>query len=121
MSEYEFEDYVSLRTYLDRLVEEVKRENYPRDDLELAIMVAREIASRSALNLLPIRPEAVTVIAAEDDLIINIYTEIERDDDNGLIGFGYAYNLTNPTYSEIGYLYTPPAEYSVNAASDEVH
>lgn len=121
MSKYEFEDYMSLRTYLDRLVEEVKRENYPRDDLELAIMVAREIASRSALNLLPIRPEAVTVISVEGDLIVNIYTEVERDDDNGLIGFGYAYNLTNPIYSEIGYLYTPPAEYCVNADSGEVH
>lgn len=127
----DFDAFVELRQYLDKLVEQVRNENKPHDLLELAVMTAREIASRARLqiqmrgmvhsvNLLPVEPQAVVVVHTEDDdVLIYIYTEIEHEDETGLYGFGYAYNLSNPDLSEIGWLWSPPMRSSFK--DQEVH
>jgi hypothetical protein len=43
----------------------------------------------------------------DEHFIVYLYWEIERDDEDGLFGYGYAYNLTDPDLSEAGYLFTP--------------
>ena len=50
---------------------------------------------------------AVTGIVTDEHFIVYLYWEIERDDEDGLCGYGYAYNMTNPVLSEAGYLFTP--------------
>jgi hypothetical protein len=50
---------------------------------------------------------AVTGIVTDEFFIVYLYWEIERDDDDGLFGYGYAYNMTDPVLSEAGYLFTP--------------
>jgi hypothetical protein len=50
---------------------------------------------------------AVTGIVTDEHFIVYLYWEVERDDEDGLSGYGYAYNMTNPVLSEAGYLFTP--------------
>jgi len=104
-------DFNKLRKYLDELVEIVRRENYPSDDIQLGISLAREIASRARLGIFPCHVEAVTTVATEDFVIVQIYMTVE-DEQDGLYGFGYAYNVTDPSLSEEGYLYTPPKRFA---------
>lgn len=99
-------DYDGLRLYLDKLTEIVRRENHPKDDVELAIHLAREIKSRASLKIFLCPVKAVTTVLTEDFVIVQIYTELLSSGD-GLYGFGYAYNVTDPDLSEVGYLWTP--------------
>jgi len=50
---------------------------------------------------------AVTGVAGIDSFAVYLYWEIERENDDGLFGYGYAFNLTDPDLSEAGYLFTP--------------
>jgi len=50
---------------------------------------------------------AVTGVAGVDLFAVYLYWEIERETEDGLFGYGYAFNLTDPDLSEAGYLFTP--------------
>lgn len=118
-----------LRRYIENLIQEVKRDNHPADDVELAHLVCREIISRANLRLgpyqvclLPVKPEVVTIIVSEDCVLLNIYIDIEQDDEEGIYGFGLAYNLTAPELSEFGYLFTPlTSDFEGGEWDEEVH
>jgi len=50
---------------------------------------------------------AVTGIVTDEHFMVYLYFEIEKDNEDGLFGYGYAYNMTDPVLSEAGYLFTP--------------
>jgi len=106
--------YDSLKSFVEKIVADTKRKFPVCDERELAIRVARRIAQEAIVKLdgcafskLPIPPVMVTAVATPDHLILNIYTEVDEENERGIYGFGLAYNLTDPDLSEIGYLFTP--------------
>jgi hypothetical protein len=50
---------------------------------------------------------AVTGVVTDEHFMVYLYFEIENDNEDGLFGYGYAYNMTNPVLSEAGHLFTP--------------
>lgn len=128
--------YEKLKKQLLELVDQVRRDNGLAHDLtldeqiELAHIVAREILSRSylvisgtAVSMLPIQPQAISIVQFADCVIVNIYEEIDEDDESGIYGFGFALNISIPELSAFGYLYTPPPHYEFcEPSSDyEIH
>lgn len=103
-------NWQDIHEELERIVREVKRDNYIDDEIELLRTVVRECASRASLGLLRIGNKpviAVTGVYNDDFAVVYLYAEIFKDDSSGLLGFGYAYNLSAPEFSEFGYLWTP--------------
>lgn len=102
-----------IKTAMDRLVDEVIEENdMDFNGLALLKAVVQECASRAVLGLLTVngtKIQCVTGVVTNDGArIVNLYTEVYSDNENGLCGFGYAYNIDAPDLSEFGYLWTPP-------------
>jgi len=96
-----------------KMIKEVARDNFFEDKLEKyklgkeeLLAILREANSRCALGLLPFK-EATLVILQDGDPVLYLYKEIESDDERGLYGFGYAFNIYHPDFSEWGYLFTP--------------
>jgi len=106
--------YDSLKNFVERIIADTKRKFPVCDEPEFAVKVAKRIANEAVLNLdggafskLSILPVMVTIVATRDHFILNIYTEVEEENEQGIYGFGLAYNITDPDLSEIGYLFTP--------------
>jgi hypothetical protein len=101
-----------LRERIAEIVKNVARENpdYRHDHDKLWRAVIAELSFWAKVGYLRFegkRIKRVTGVETEDFYLAYLYTDIERDDEQGLFGYGYAYNLTDPDLSEAGYLFTP--------------
>ncbi len=99
-----------IKATMRRLVEDVLRENSNYDEGEILAAIVRECASRASLGLLRVggrRVRRVVGIDTGDFRIIYLYTEIWEDNQDGIVGFGYAYNVDCPELSEFGNLWAP--------------
>jgi hypothetical protein len=101
-----------LKARIAEIVKNVARENpdYRHDDDRLWRAVIGELNFFAQVGYLRFngkRIKRVTGVATEDFYLAYLYTDIERDGEQGLFGYGYAYNLTAPDLSEAGYLFTP--------------
>ena len=99
-----------LKAAIEEIVRRVVKENPDYNDEQLWRAVISELAFWAQVGYLRLNGKpivCVTGVATQDFYLAYLYTEIERDDDDGLFGYGYAYNLTDPDLSEEGYLFTP--------------
>jgi hypothetical protein len=99
-----------LKARIAEIVQNVVRENpcYDYDQLWRAVIAELSFwAKVGYLRFEGKRIKRVTGVETEDFYLAYLYTDIERDDEQGLFGYGYAYNLTDPDLSEAGYLFTP--------------
>ena len=71
--------------------------------------ILHEINSRIRLRIKPFDQfkYATIVITEGGDAILNLYREILEETPEYIYGYGYAYNIYYPQFSEWGYLYTP--------------
>jgi len=102
-----------LKEMLGKLVEEVAKENFFYDRLKNKVLTERdlqaiynEVNSRIALGLIKGFKRA-TIVYNDEMAIINLYEEIHEISKRGIFGYGFAYNIFVPEFSEWGYLYTP--------------
>jgi len=101
-----------LKARIAEIVKNVARENpdYRHDYDKLWRAIIAELSFFAQVGYLRFngkRIKRVTGVETEDFYLAYLYTDIERDDEQGLFGYGYAYNLTDPDLSEAGYLFTP--------------
>jgi len=100
----------ALKAMIAEIVRNVAKENPDYDDDQLWRAIIAELAFRAQIGILRFngrRVIRVTGVDTPDFYLAYLYTEIVEDDANGLFGYGYAYNLTDPDLSEPGYLFTP--------------
>ena len=98
-----------LKAVVAKIVRDVARENPGYSDDQLWRAIISELAFWAQIGYLRLngkRVVRVTGVATPDFYLAYLYTEVVEGDD-GLFGYGYAYNLTDPDLSEEGYLFTP--------------
>jgi len=99
-----------LKATIAEIVQNVVKANPDYDDDQLWRAVISELSFWAQVGYLRLNGKpivCVTGVATSDFYLAYLYTEIEKDDSDGLFGYGYAYNLTDPDLSEEGYLFTP--------------
>jgi hypothetical protein len=101
-----------LKARIAEIVKNVARENpdYRHDHDKLWRAIVAELSFFAQVGYLRFngkRIKRVTGVATEDFYLVYLYTDEIEQNEHGLFGYGYAYNLTDPDLSEAGYLFTP--------------
>jgi len=118
----DYRDVEILHAHVEEMWFDVMRNNPGYSDEQIWRSLVTELQFLAHCGYLRCGPKpilAVTGVASTDMLAVYLYWEIERENEDGLFGYGYAFNLTDPDMSEVGYLFTPSRKWlSENVASE---
>jgi len=103
---------MTYKKKIKKCIKDVMEDNgYEEYDKQAVESLVNEFNSRIKLNFFTeIDGEKVEMVNAgktNDGWILNFYKKVERRDNTGTYGYGYAYNLEAPELSEWGSLWIP--------------